>query len=752
MRRASSCLVTAVAALAALACPTPARADDKTEIESILSEHVVSTASTNTERASVAPALSTTLTSDDLRALGIRSLAEAIDFLSLGVVTSDPLRAPDIGSRGVLFANDDGKHFLLLVNGHAINDPLYGAARFDEGAGVPIDLIDHVEVVVGPGSVLYGSNAMLGVINVITKTTADYKGGHVLGDFEVGRSYRAGAGAGVTFDLLGAPSEVTAGVEYYGRYGPPLTFPEVQLKTLGNGPFSRIQWGGGLPTNTWGGTVQSAYFAEAPSALVRLRTGDFEVNVFGNMYRRGIPYSTSETGVQFDDAQSFELDRAIRIDVKHQATLSTLAQLSSRIYADSFDYQRRLDQDGATGCLNAAISVCQYYDAGAAQWAGVEERLALNWFHDQTFVTTIGTDARIRWVRTKEDMIDVATGQALAPTIGRIDETGGIVSPYAQQTYSPTSWLDFNAGARLDVDSRYSPVVSPRGAIALRTSDKTTFKVIYSQAFRAPTYSETSIVDYKVAPSPDLQPETVRSVEASVEQRFGTQRVLFGVFRSWWESLIESGPVSLAELTALQMAHMEPPIVGNLSQFSNVAGIDNYGWNGGWEGSLSERRVRYGLNATGAFTRLQQGGQSVYPLVAPQVFGNAHVAYSFGEGGPTAALAVYGMGPRAADRSAPTGGTLPAAPALADLRLAVTGRVPLLPHGFGYSVTADYTTADHGPYMAGPDFRTFASVLTADGATLPSPSYAPIDQFRVMFGLRFDFLTGTRAVSAGGVP
>jgi outer membrane receptor for ferrienterochelin and colicins len=751
LRRARLLPLAASATTLALMGAAPAHADDKMEIESILSEHVISTASTTTERASVAPALSTTLTSDDLRTLGIRSLAEAINFLSLGVITSDPLRTPDIGSRGVLFANDDGKHFLLLVNGHAINDPLYGAARFDQGAGVPIDLVDRVEVVVGPGSVLYGSSAMMGVINVITKTTADYKGGHVLGDFEPGRSYRAGAGAGATFDLLGAPSEITAGVEYYGRYGPPLTFPEVKLTTAGNGPFSHIQWGAGLPNDTWGGTVQSAYFTQAPSALVRLRSGDFEVNVFGNLYRRGIPYSTSETGVQFDDAQSYELDRALRIDVKHHATLSTLAQLSSRVYADTFDYQRRLDQDGATGCLNAAIAVCEYYDAGSAQWAGVEERLALNWLRDETLVTTLGTDARVRYVQTKEDMIDVATGQALAPTAGRIQNTGGVVSPYAQQTYSPTGWLDLNAGARLDMDSRYSPVLSPRGAVAVRATKKTTFKVIYSQAFRAPTISETSIVDYKVAPSPDLQPEIVRSLEASVEERFGTQRVLFGVFRSWWESLIESVPVSLSELSYLQMTHMEPPIVGNLSQFANVAGVDNYGWNGGWEGSLAERRLRFGANATGAFTRLQQNGQSVYPLVAPQVFGNAHVAYAIGDGWPTVALATYWMGPRAADRPSPSGATLPPAPPVADLRLAVTGRVPPI-RGIGYVVTADYVTADHGPYMAGPDFRTFYSVLTADGAQVPSPSYVPIDQFRVMVGLRFDFLTGADATGAGGVP
>jgi hypothetical protein len=171
-----------------------------------------------------------------------------------------------------------------------------------------------------------------------------------------------------------------------------------------------------------------------------------------------------------------------------------------------------------------------------------------------------------------------------------------------------------------------------------------------------------------------------------------------------------------------------------------VATIDNYGWNGGWEGSLADRRLRYGLNATGAFTRLNQGGQALYPIIAPQVFGNAHVGYWFGPSLPAATLAVYGMGPRVADRTMPSGAAFPEAPALADLRLAVTGRVPSL-HAIGYSVTGDYVTASSAPYVAGPSFQEFQSTL-APGSVEPTLVPVPIDQFRVMVGLRFDFLTG----------
>jgi outer membrane receptor for ferrienterochelin and colicins len=731
----------AMACLAALVSAASARADDTdtTDLQSLLNEHVITTASASAQRASAAPALSTTITADDIQTFGLRSIAEAINFLSLGVVTADPLGAPDIGSRGVMFENDNGKHFLLLINGHAINDPLFGAARFDQGAGIPMDLVDHIEVVVGPGSVLYGSNAMMGVINVITKSASDYSGVHVLADDEFGRSFRVGAGTGFTFKMFGAPSELTAGFEYYDRYGPSLTFPQQHYQF--SSPLDHLSYGAGLPENVWGGTVDSAYFTQAPSAQLRLRSGDFEVNVFANASRRGIPYSSSFDNVEFNDAQSREIDRALRIDVKHQATFNTVAQLTSRVYADSYDSQRRLDVSSYLGCLRGDLQVCQYYDAGVARWVGVEERLTLNWFRDQSFVTTLGVDARERSVGAKEDVVDDLTGKPIEPTSGRISENGLLVSPYAQQTYTPTSWIDFNAGARVDIDNRFSPVLSPRAAVSARPFEKTTLKAIYSQAFRTPTWSETSIADFEVAPSPDLKPEIVRSVEGSIEQKFGTQRLLFGVFRSWWTNLIEAVPLSSSELTQLQAAHIEPLVVPNLLQYQNIASVDNFGWNGGWEGSLVERRLRYGLNVTGAVTRVNQGGQSAPPAVAPQIFGNARISYAAGGLFPTPALAVFAMGPRPADRTAPDGSPLPQAPALVELRAAVSGRVPLV-RGLSYVVTADYTTAASGPYTAGPNFAAFQSVLIGQATSYPPPGFAPIDQFRVMAGLRFDFLTG----------
>jgi outer membrane receptor protein involved in Fe transport len=723
--------------LALSAGASAALADEADDLRSLLSENVITTASTSAEKASTAPATSVTITAEELRTYGIRTLAEAIDFLSIGLVTSDPLGAPEVGARGVLLRDDQGKHVLLLVNGHALNDPLIGAARFDEGAGVPFDMIDHIEVIVGPGSVLYGSNAMLGVVNVITKSGPNYAGGHLVGEYEIGRVGHASAGAGMTFKLFGSQGELTIGADYTSRFGPDLDFGLVQTPINQGTGTLQIFRRGGPADGLWGGKLRDAYFTQAPAGVVRLRVGDFELNLMGSLYRRGIPYTTQATNVDFDDPKSYEMDRAVRLDLKHQATLTSLIQLTSRVYADSYDHQRQVNRNAVAGCFRGDFETCSYYDAGLARWAGIEERISFNWVDDMSLVTLLGVDARMRWVRAKEDATDFDTGKPFARTAGLIDDSSPIVSPYVQQTWAATRWLDLNAGARVDADARYSPIVSPRGAVAVTPISSMVVRAIYSQAFRAPTWEERDSASYRLAPAADIKPEKVRSLEASIEQRLGTQRILVGLFRTWWDDLLELLPLTPAESADLQRGGVLPIAANSVAQYHNLTSIVNYGWNGGWEGSLVDGRLSYGFNVTEAFTRQEAPGQPPRPLVlAPQLFGNLHAAYAFGGFLPTPAIAVRYIGARPPDRlyDTPYFATLPEAKPLADIRLTLSGRIPGL-RGLAYRLSAAYASASHGAYVAGP---------ATEGARMPMN---PVDQFRVLVGLRYDFFTGERGAS-----
>src|SRR5437870_459893 len=58
----------------------------------------------------------------------------------------------------------------------AVALPWNGTAYYEQGLALPLELVDHIELVLGPGSVLYGGNAMLGVINIVTKSSRAYRG------------------------------------------------------------------------------------------------------------------------------------------------------------------------------------------------------------------------------------------------------------------------------------------------------------------------------------------------------------------------------------------------------------------------------------------------------------------------------------------------------------------------------------------------------------------------------------------------
>lgn len=721
---------------------TPARADDTDDLRGLLNQPVVTTASKSAETATLAPATSTTLTAEDFRRYGIHSLDEAVDFLSLGMVTSNPLKDVDIGARGVTLPSDSGDHVLLLIDGHPVNEPLRGGAHFDRGAGVPIEMVDHIEVILGPGSVLYGSSAMLGVINIVTKRAKDLAGGHVVVESELGKSYRAAALGGLDFKLFNRPSELTFGIEYYGQSGPTFRFgPQnggIDRVTGLPGAFTHDTSGDSLPPPLWGGQLTRAYYTQAPTALLRFVSGNLEVSVKASSLKRGLPYRSRYTAVivDFNDPDSYQIDRSLYVDARYHATLSPIAELTMRAYGDSYDYLNTQNTSYAGGCLFDGVKICRYETAGTSQWIGMEVQTSFDWKKDATLVTLLGVDARGRAVRLKSDTFDYAGHRPLVSSYGLIHHDDKTLGAYLQQTWLPTPWLSLNGGARFDQEDRFNGVISPRVAAAVSVWRGGTLKGVYAEAFRSPSWIETNFTNPLTIPSHDLRPERVRSVEASIEQRFGAQRILMGVFRSWWTDLVELHVLTFDEQTAaaargeLDFLHGAGAI-----QFRNVSSLDNYGFNLAYEGSLGDTgQLRYATNLTGTIARRNDPGLGAQPLaVAPQAFGNARVSYDLPGDLPTLGIAGHYLGQRPADRA--FDGNFPVtpyAPAQLELRGTVSGPVPrtILP-GLSYRVSANYAFASHAPYVVGPSQYYSPPYTTAE--------LAPVDRFRVTVGLQWDF-------------
>ncbi|HTQ50384.1 MAG TPA: TonB-dependent receptor plug domain-containing protein, partial [Candidatus Acidoferrales bacterium] len=138
-------------------------------LESLMQIEVpkVFSASKFEQKATEAPSSTTVITSDEIQRYGYRTLADILASVQGFYISYD--RDYDfLGARGVNLG-DFNSRILLLVNGHRINNDLNDAAYIDTAFLLDVDLIDRVEIIRGPGSVLYGNNAFFGVINVITR-------------------------------------------------------------------------------------------------------------------------------------------------------------------------------------------------------------------------------------------------------------------------------------------------------------------------------------------------------------------------------------------------------------------------------------------------------------------------------------------------------------------------------------------------------------------------------------------------------
>ena len=84
-----------------------------------------------------------------------------------------------LGERGFLRPGEFNARILVTVDGRPTNDLIYGQSHLDQDFVVPMEAVRQVEVIRGPGSALYGTNAVFGVINVVTKDGSDVNGTQV---------------------------------------------------------------------------------------------------------------------------------------------------------------------------------------------------------------------------------------------------------------------------------------------------------------------------------------------------------------------------------------------------------------------------------------------------------------------------------------------------------------------------------------------------------------------------------------------
>ena len=163
-----------------------------------LMEQKVSISSHNEQPLGTAPSVVTVITAEDIKATGSTNLVELLQ-----TVPGIYIRYSQFGFRPLIhFRGTDDKQTLTMVDGAPMSDLMWRSGIFWKG--LPTSMIDRVEIIRGPGSALFGTDAAAGVINVITKVASKLQHSELglrMGSFDTQNGWMQYGGEWKGFDI-----------------------------------------------------------------------------------------------------------------------------------------------------------------------------------------------------------------------------------------------------------------------------------------------------------------------------------------------------------------------------------------------------------------------------------------------------------------------------------------------------------------------------------------------------------------------
>jgi iron complex outermembrane receptor protein len=453
-------------------------------LDSLLNTRI-STAAKYAQTSAEAPASVTILTADDLARGGYGGLSEVLESIRGFYLTSDRDNTY-LGTRGFSRPSDYNDRILLLIDGHTLNDQVWGGAPM--GLNLPINLasIERIEVVRGPGAVQYGTNAMFAVINIVTRSGGSIDGVIAEARINHGGERQASVAAGRMF---GTRLAVTGSMLVNTAPGQDLYFAEFDAPATNNGIAEQRDW-----HRAYGGTGS-------------ITLGDVSARVGYMSHARGVP--TASFGTIFNDPRENvrEQTQWADISVTHDfhGKLSSLA----RVYADRYIYN--------VGYPSETDPV--YSDGGGSTSAGIEVVEVL----EVTSRNRLSAGTEFRRAFRAAYYEHFSDGTYL-----RDDVPFSIAAAFAQDEIQLSSRLSLVAGIRLERSSIHGTAAAPRAAVVFRPDSVTTIKTLYGDAYRDPSVAEADITTSYYTRNPSLRPERVRTLELTVSREVAARMLMSG--------------------------------------------------------------------------------------------------------------------------------------------------------------------------------------------------------------------------------
>ncbi len=242
-------------------------------------------ASKHEQKTTEAPSDVSIVTQDDIKHYGYRTLGDLLRSVRGFYVTYDGAYN-FIGVRGLNRPGDYGGRVLVNIDGHRLNEPIYDSSFADTDFLLDMDLVDRVEIIRGPGSSLYGNNAFLTVINVVTRRGRD------VGGFEA-------SGSAASYDTY------TGRLTYGNRFtnGVELMLSGTYLDSAGHDHIYFPEY-----SSVNNGYADHADATESKSAFGSLSYGGFTLEGGAIDRRKNVATAQGYPYVIFNDPRCFDTD------------------------------------------------------------------------------------------------------------------------------------------------------------------------------------------------------------------------------------------------------------------------------------------------------------------------------------------------------------------------------------------------------------------------------------------------------------
>lgn len=490
---------------------------DELNLEDLLNAQI-SIASGRAQALEQAPGIVSVITDEEIQDLGARTLEEVLEAVPGFEVLTDSSGVNQIAVRGVV-TSGGSENVLLMFNGHRIGDqPTTINLR------MPVDNIERIEVIRGPGSALFGTGAFLGVINIIPKTADDFEG--------IRLSAGAGSFATQQYNLLGGHRAESANLSYFLQYattdGPSLPVPRDEqsrrddLIAMFLPGYPRASLAPGETRGDYesldfnfqsafrGFVLQGRYKDEESAGfigttdtlsdrtLLEIRQALFDVSYRHSLFGGEILgrfYLTDDTL------------RQVRQPFPPRTTIPGFALGVPEAGVVTFPEGILFDLKGSFRTYRGDVTIDYPLFAG--------NDLTFGAVFEHAFVREIESLGNV-------DPETLETYPTLQPIPDFLPEDyfRDVASAFVQDTWDLRPQIGLTAGVRYDHYSDVGETVNPRAALVWRLPREFNLKVLYGEAYRAPTAQELSRDLFNLFGVPDLGPSDVRSFEIAVARRF----------------------------------------------------------------------------------------------------------------------------------------------------------------------------------------------------------------------------------------